>query len=418
MRYTHVVFDIDGTLIDSFRVIAVGLCEAMKIETGRPFTFQEVAFTFGMPADAGLRALNAEDPRRALENWEKYVAEHAREIRPYDGVEDTLVRLSQSGVHLGVITSKTREEYDVQFAGVFPFASMFKEAVCAGDTAHGKPSPEPLYRYMDLTGARAEEILYVGDTMYDMACAASAGVDGALAVWGANAIKHIRAAHYAFSPADVARIALSVRDPYARVPWLPFAMELQFIAQTGIAYSKDKYDIERFERLREMAGEIIGAYTEMPSDAVKDLFLNEKGYQTPKLDCRAAVFENDGILLVQENDGLWALPGGWVDVNLSVGENMVKEAREETGLTVAPLRLIALLDRNKHISPPYPYGIATAFIECGVVSGAFTPNIETIASGYFSLDALPPLCTVKTTRAQIEMCFSAHADAQWKTIFD
>ena len=109
--------------------------------------------------------------------------------------------------------------------------------------------------------------------------------------------------------------------------WLKWAVELQSLAQAGLHYGKDRFDLERYERIRDIAAEMISYKTEIPVEKVKDLFCNETGYQTPKLDTRAAIFQEDKILLVQENNGTWSMPGGWVDVDVSVGENVVKSER-------------------------------------------------------------------------------------------
>lgn len=109
--------------------------------------------------------------------------------------------------------------------------------------------------------------------------------------------------------------------------WLKWAIEIQALAQNGLTYTKDVYDKERFERLREISAEMLAEKTDIPVDKVKDLFCNEKGYQTPKLDTRAAIFKDGKILLVHENNGTWALPGGWVDVLESVGSNTIKEVK-------------------------------------------------------------------------------------------
>ena len=134
--------------------------------------------------------------------------------------------------------------------------------------------------------------------------------------------------------------------------WLSWAVELQSLAQAGLTYGKDVYDLERYERIREISAEIIAGKTDIPLEKVKDLFCGETGYQTPKLDTRAAIFKDDKILLVKENNGRWSLPGGWVDVNVSVPENAVKEVREEAGLDVKAERIIAVQDRAKHNRPP------------------------------------------------------------------
>ena len=124
-------------------------------------------------------------------------------------------------------------------------------------------------------------------------------------------------------------IGMNVEKKPEEEKWLQWAVELQALAQAGLYYRRDKYDVERFERIREISAEMLSYKSEIPLDKVKELFCNEVGYQTPKLDTRAAMFENDKILLVKENDGKWSLPGGWVDVDLSIKENAVKEVKKK-----------------------------------------------------------------------------------------
>lgn len=200
--------------------------------------------------------------------------------------------------------------------------------------------------------------------------------------------------------------------------WLDWAVELQSLAQAGLTYSKDAYDIERFERIREISAEMVAHKSEIPIDKVKNLFCNEAGYQTPKLDTRAAVFKDGKILLVRENNGKWSLPGGWVDVNVSVGENAVKEVKEESGLDVRAERIIAVQDRNKHNLPVYAYGICKIFVLCSLIGGHFESNIETTGFDYFTLDDLPPLAEEKNNSKQVKMCFEAHENDNWQIKFD
>lgn len=201
--------------------------------------------------------------------------------------------------------------------------------------------------------------------------------------------------------------------------WLKWAIEIQALAQNGLTYTKDVYDKERFERLREISAEMLAEKTDIPVDKVKDLFCNEKGYQTPKLDTRAAIFKDGKILLVHENNGTWALPGGWVDVFESVGSNTIKEVKEETGLDVRNQKIIAIQDRNKHNTPSYAYGICKVFVLCELLGGEFKENTETTEIKYFSLDEIPQnLANEKTSMEQIEMCFRALNDSNWQTKFD
>lgn len=200
--------------------------------------------------------------------------------------------------------------------------------------------------------------------------------------------------------------------------WLDWAIELQSLAQAGLTYGKDMYDLERYERIREISAEMVSYMSEIPLDKAKNLFCNESGYQTPKLDTRAAVFKNGKILLVHENNGTWSLPGGWCDVNVSVVENTIKEVKEEAGLDVVAEKIIAIQDRAKHNLPLYVYGVCKVFVQCAVTGGQFTENIETTESRYFSMEELPTLATEKNNEEQIRMCFEAYYAENWKTQFD
>ena len=200
--------------------------------------------------------------------------------------------------------------------------------------------------------------------------------------------------------------------------WLDWAVELQSLAQTGLFYGKDKFDLERYERIREIAAEMVSYKSGIPTEKVKDLFCCETGYQTPKIDCRAAIFKDGKILLVQENNGTWSLPGGWVDVGLSVKENVIKEVKEEAGLDVSADAVIAVQDREKHNLPVYAYKVCKIFVMCSVLGGGFKENIETVGSAYFSYDELPVLAEEKNNKEQIKMCFDAFCNPDRRTIFD
>ncbi len=146
--------------------------------------------------------------------------------------------------------------------------------------------------------------------------------------------------------------------------WLDFAIRIQSIAQTGLQYAKDQYDRERYEALRGIAAEMLAVKTDLPVPKIHDLFCNETGYQTPKVDTRAAVFIDGKILLVHENNGTWSLPGGWCDVDQSVASNTEKKVREETGCIVSAERLIAVQGWRKHNVTNYAYGVVKIFILC------------------------------------------------------
>lgn len=200
--------------------------------------------------------------------------------------------------------------------------------------------------------------------------------------------------------------------------WLKWAMEIQSLAQSGLAYTESDYDRERYERLREISAEMLSKKTDISLEKIKELFCNEKGYQTPKIDTRAAVFKDNKILLAHENNGTWSLPGGWCDVLETVSSNTIKEVKEETGLNVVAKRIIAIQDINKHNVIPCPYSICKIFILCDLIDGEFVENIETTEIGYFDLENLPLLSENKSTKEQIKMCFEAYKNDNWKVQFD
>ena len=149
---------------------------------------------------------------------------------------------------------------------------------------------------------------------------------------------------------------------------------------------------------------MISLHSGISKEKVVDLFCSETGYQTPKLDTRAAVFQDGKILLVKENNGTWSLPGGWVDVDVSVHDNIIKEVKEESGLDVT-------VDAWK---------VCKVFALCSVVGGSFEENIETSESRYFSEEETSKLklAEEKNNIEQIHMCFEAARTPNWKTQID
>ena len=205
-----------------------------------------------------------------------------------------------------------------------------------------------------------------------------------------------------------------------RPQWLEWAKELQFIAQAGLEYSRDPFDQERFARLRELSAHMLSLMAEVPLEKVRALFCNETGFQTPKLDSRAAIIRDGKILLVRELDGLWAMPGGWVDVDQTIRTNLIKEAKEEAGIDIIPTRLVAMHElHRRNLNRPWPYNIIKAFVLCHPLGEPrLASNIETCALDWFSPDELPPLHIGKQTAEQVAMCFAAHADAHWQVQMD
>lgn len=203
--------------------------------------------------------------------------------------------------------------------------------------------------------------------------------------------------------------------------WLSWAKRLQAIAQTGLTYSQEPYDTERYEAIREIAAQMMaaGAGAAIDPATLVDCFKREAGYATPKVDVRAAVFKDGKILLVKEReDGLWTLPGGWADVGDSPSVAVVREVREESGYEVVARRLAAVLDRNLHGHPPFPFHAYKLFFLCELTGGEAKTSYETLDVGFFEEDSLPPLSLTRVMPSQIVMLFECNRSPEWVTRFD
>ncbi len=193
--------------------------------------------------------------------------------------------------------------------------------------------------------------------------------------------------------------------------WLELAKQIQSVAQAGLAFSQSKYDTERYNQLREISLRIVREFTGLKMQHLRDIFANESGYQTPKVDIRGVVFRGDKILMVRETiDGLWSIPGGWADIGLTPFEVAAKEVREEAGLEVEPLRLLAVLDKRSHAHPPDLFHVYKFFILCEEKGGTLKTGMETSQVGFFGPHDLPPLSLTRVTEKQIEMVFSFRDD--------
>ena len=201
--------------------------------------------------------------------------------------------------------------------------------------------------------------------------------------------------------------------------WLEWAKQLQSIAQAGLTYSKDVYDLERFELLRDMSAEMMAQHTNMDFNIIKELFANETGYATPKVDIRAVVFKNHKILMVRENsDGDWSLPGGWGDIGLTPSEVVVKEVKEESGFDVKAIKLLGVLDKKCHPHPPSPYHVYKIFIQCEIIGGDPKEGIETSAVEFFAENELPSLSNARNTESQIQLAFKHLHNPEEPVYFD
>jgi len=202
--------------------------------------------------------------------------------------------------------------------------------------------------------------------------------------------------------------------------WLRIARELRAIAQTGLAFSADRFDRQRYERVRELAATMLAQGSGEQFDVIIEILREGWGYTTPKVDVRGAAFVDGRVLLVREiSDGKWTLPGGWADVNQSAAECVVREIAEESGFTAKTLKLAAVRDYQRSGHPPRNVdSIYKLFFICEITGGAARASDETSEVAFFPRDALPPLSLGRTTAAQIDSMFQHAEYPELPTEFD
>ncbi len=202
--------------------------------------------------------------------------------------------------------------------------------------------------------------------------------------------------------------------------WLAWARRLQANAQSGLTYCKDGFDIQRYEEIRAIAAEMMAsASPQFDAHSLEQLFAEQSGYATPKIDVRVGAFQNERILLVRElSDGCWTLPGGWADVGEPPSVAAVRETREESGYEVRITKLAALFDRDLHGHPPYPFHTYKLFFLAELTGGAPQSSNETAAAEFFAENSIPPLSLTRVTPSQIAHLFHHLRHPERPTSFD
>lgn len=205
MKYKHIVFDVDGTLLDSEVKVLSTLRQSILDFGGRDYSLEELSFAMGMAPDTILYRLGFSNVEPMIRRWEQHLIHYAEGPRFYDGMVDTLFKLSDQGVTIGIATSRIYEEFLTDFEKL-PVFNRLGHAVCGDHVKNRKPAPDVLLRYLELSGAKKEEVLFVGDTSFDMEAAKAAGIDFALAGWGTKLPKDSDCAYYFDQPSDLLAI--------------------------------------------------------------------------------------------------------------------------------------------------------------------------------------------------------------------
>jgi HAD superfamily hydrolase (TIGR01509 family) len=202
VNYTHIVFDVDGTLLDTEKTGLVSLQWTIRQELGKEMTLEELYPYFGIPSWEAVLQLGFRDPSKAAAIWEHHFQSLVHMAEPFEGIEETLQILHKKGVVMGVVTSRNRAELESDHHMAL-WMHLFTATICAEDTPAPKPAPDPMLAFLSRTGADRAKVLFVGDTSYDQQCAYAAGTAFAFALWGTRNGKNIPATYYLRHPKDI-----------------------------------------------------------------------------------------------------------------------------------------------------------------------------------------------------------------------
>src|SRR4030065_1441363 len=171
--------------------------------------------------------------------------------------------------------------------------------------------------------------------------------------------------------------------------WLIWAREIQALSQTGFHYAENEYQRQRYERLFEIAAEIISEHTDLETSSLVNTFQSQIGYATPRVDVRGAVFRDGKLLLVRERlDGGWTMPGGWADVGDLPSAAAAREVWEEAGFRGKARKVVGVYDANRADPLELFHAFKIVFL-CEIISGEARPSNETSAVTFFCWDEIP-----------------------------
>ncbi|HEY5535239.1 MAG TPA: HAD family hydrolase [Ignavibacteria bacterium] len=200
--YNYIIFDVDGTLLDTEIAVISSLQKLVSEELNKNYSFEELRFALGIPGEVALNKLGITNILECSEKWNVYLKDYFHHVKIFDDIKESLVKLNEMGVLIGIVTSKTKEEFLNDFVP-FGLSNYFKLVVCADDTEKHKPNPQPLLKFIELSEVDKSETIYIGDTIYDLDCALGAGIDFALALWGAKSSVGIDANYILENPKQI-----------------------------------------------------------------------------------------------------------------------------------------------------------------------------------------------------------------------
>lgn len=261
-RYRHIIFDIDGTLLDTEAAILQSLRDTLAQVLHRDVPAESLKFALGIPGDATLRQLGVEDVARVSTLWGEHLQKHRGLMRPFEGIPRLVAALKADGYALGIVTSKTRREFVTDFEAIFDSPGSFGISICADDVPRPKPYPDPLLAYLAQCSISPREALYIGDAVYDSRCAQGAGVDFALARWGNTSGQAVPARYVFACPADALRLLAGTGVGGKQGVY-------SYLDSRGI-----RYEVTEHRAVFNMAG-LLGVQLPYPAAIAKNLFARD-----------------------------------------------------------------------------------------------------------------------------------------------
>lgn len=201
---------------------------------------------------------------------------------------------------------------------------------------------------------------------------------------------------------------------------LELIKRVKALADTGLVYTKDEYDKERYEELREISLKLLSSVSNQPLIVLNDFFMPENEYPTAKVDVRGIVLNDKSeILLAKEQvDGKWTIPGGWADIGYTPSEVVVKEIEEETGLHCTVDRLLAVFDKRMHPHPPQPFYVYKLVFLCKIEGGDLKHGFDMDGASFFSISDLPPLSKDRILESQLQQLYAMVIENNINVHFD
>jgi ADP-ribose pyrophosphatase YjhB (NUDIX family) len=217
--------------------------------------------------------------------------------------------------------------------------------------------------------------------------------------------------------ARVADTADTAADTVRRI-----GIRLAALAQDGLTFAANDYDLDRYRQVSRLAAELLAALSGRPAGELAVELGRDSGYATPKVDVRGVIFDDqERVLLMQEKtDGRWSLPGGWADPGDAPSVAVTREILEETGYHSSAVKLIACWDREVQGNPPpLPVHVYKLFFLCRADGTVQEPAaLETLDVGWFAVGSLPPLSLGRVNQHQVERALAHHRDPSLPTEFD